>query len=132
VTTGVKQPFFLMLATVPTPSEPPVYIPKHDRGTIHEDLFVSHSTLAYRLDVDRLSHMNFSDKGFFFDTSDRLLELFHLRRDAAETIRLASTYAQAFFGQYLSDVQSPAHELDHPLDSGMRLKLHQNTFDAPR
>jgi dienelactone hydrolase len=128
---GVQQPFFLIMAAQFRPPDlpgfrrpPPQWDPNHDKGTLHEDLFLSHSVIAYRLTVSRLSHMNFSDKGFFFDAEDRLAELVGVQRDALETTRLASRYARAFFGQYLMCTHSPGHELDTAPSTHVRLEVH--------
>src|SRR5258708_23705191 len=132
LTTGVRQPFFLMMAAgIPRPDlpgfrrPPPRFDPNHDKGTLHEDMFLEHSAIAYRLSVRRLSHMNFSDKGFFFEPEDRLAELLRIQMDAKQTTRLASGYIRAFFGEYLMAIHNPGGELDRAPNAQMNLEIHR-------
>jgi dienelactone hydrolase len=130
VTTGVRQPVFLLMGSLTerprwlSPRQSLRFDADYDPGTLHEEMLLAHSTNYYRLTVGRLLHMNFSDKGFFFDAADRLAELLGARRNAKETIRLASTYARAFFGQCFMGVRSSGQELIPNSNPDMRLEVH--------
>jgi hypothetical protein len=101
---GVWQPFLLLMGRLPWITRfraPPGYLPGHDRGRLHEEMFIARSPAARWVTVDRVSHMAFADVAYFFRPAGRLAELLRLRRDGRETRALASRYLRALFDRYV-------------------------------
>jgi dienelactone hydrolase len=104
VVEGIRQPFLLLMARLPWFTRfraPPSYLPGHDRGRLHEEMFVARSPAARWVTVSRLSHMAFADVAYFFRPEYRLPELLGARRSGQETLRLASRYLRALFDRYV-------------------------------
>ena len=127
--TGVPRPFMLVNAALDWTRTLRGKIARvgvnRDQTYRNEEMFFERSPTAYWLTVSGLTHMNFADQAYFFDPKERLMELFGVRLDGEETHELASTYIRAFFGRYLSGVESPGHELEHPPHSYLRMESHR-------
>ena len=127
--TGIRQPFMLVMAdldwTRTLRSRLARRAVNRGRAHVNEAMFFDRTPTAYWLTVAGLTHMNFADQSYFFDPKERLMELLGVRLDGEETHELASTYIRAFFGRYLSGVESPGHELERPPHPYLQLDFHR-------
>jgi len=99
VTSGVRQPFFMMLNRMSLLErfrlERPKFLVDHDQARLHEDSLFAHSTNVYWLDVPDLEHMSFTDATL-----------------SLRTHRMATEYLRAFFGRHLRGIDSLGRPLD--------------------